>query len=313
LTRIAFVYPGQAAQRPDMARPWRTTAHAAVFEEVGGAAGVDLLTLADDAMACGASTALAQPAIYATALAAHDALIEAGIRPTVLAGHSLGEVTAAAAAGVLDRRAAAGLVAERGRAMGEACAAMPGAMAAVVRLDEEQIERLVRATSDVSVANTNAPGQTVLSGTPEAIDGLASAVRELGGRLLPLQVEGAFHSPAMTPAMVRLDALLGRVDLGDPAVPVVSGTDGLPKTTAAAIRTSLVDGMLAPVRWVDVQYALAAMVDAVIEVGPGDILRGCAKRTIPTVPFFSVSTPDDVAAAATELHMMQPGLAAARA
>lgn len=312
MTRIAFVFPGQAAQRPDMAAAWERTPYAGVFDQVGRAAGLDLRMLANDADACATSTALAQPAIFATSIAAFDALVDAGVTPDVVAGHSLGELSAAVAAGVLARDEAATLVVERGRAMGEACAATPGAMAAVIRLDEEQVARLVR-NHDVSVANTNAPGQTVLSGQPEVIEALRDPVRELGGRLLPLQVEGAFHSPAMAPAMVRLDAALRRTHLADPTVPVVSGTDGLPRHSADAVSKALVDGILAPVRWVDVQFALAAFADVVVEVGPGEILKGCAKRTIPSVPFFSVATPDEVEALLLELAALAPDLVATNA
>lgn len=307
MTRIAFVFPGQAAQRPDMAAAWDATSYADVFDRVGRAAGIALRTLANDAEACAMSTALAQPAIFATSIAAFDALVDAGVRPDVVAGHSLGELTAAVAAGVVARDDAAALVVERGRAMAEACAATPGAMAAVIRLDEEQIDRLVR-NHDVSVANTNAPGQTVLSGQPDVIAALRELVRELGGRLLPLEVEGAFHSPAMTPAMVRLDAALRRTRLTDPTVPVVSGTDGLPRHSADGVAKALVDGVLAPVRWVEVQFALAAFADVVVEVGPGEILKGCAKRTIPSVPCFSVATPDDVEALLPELAALVPDL-----
>ena len=290
-----------------MAAAWAATGYAGVFDQVGRAAGLDLRVLANDAEACARSTALAQPAIFAASLATFDALVDAGVRPDVVAGHSLGELTAAVAAGVVARGDAPALVVERGRAMGEACAATPGAMAAVIRLDEEQVDLLAR-THDVSVANTNAPGQTVLSGAPEVIEALRDRVRELGGRLVPLQVEGAFHSPAMAPAMVRLDAALRRTHLADPTVPVVSGTDGLPRHSADAVGKALVDGVLAPVRWIDVQFALAAFADVIIEVGPGEILKGCAKRTIPSVPFFSVATPDEVEALLPELAALAPDL-----
>jgi [acyl-carrier-protein] S-malonyltransferase len=312
VTRIAFAFPGQAAQRPDMAAAWADTPYDGVFDQVGRAAGLDLRNLANDADACARSTAVAQPAIFATSMAVLDALVDAGVTPDVVAGHSLGELTAAVAVGVFDRDDAAALVVERGRAMGDACAATPGAMAAVIRLDDEGVGRLVR-THDVSIANTNAPGQTVVSGDPDAIDALALTVRELGGRLMPLRVEGAFHSPAMAPAMVRLDAALRRTDLADPAVPVVSGTDGLPRHSADAVAHALVDGVLAPVRWVDVQHALAAMVDVVVEVGPGEILKGCARRTIPDVPFFTVATPDDVEALLPQLAAVAPDLTPATA
>ncbi len=291
--RIAFVYPGQGAQRPGMATDWAGTASFEVFGQVGRRSGLDLATLADDAEACGASTALAQPAIHAASLAAHDALRDAGVQPDLVAGHSLGEVTAAVAAGVVSRDAGADLVAERGRTMGAACRANPGSMAAIVRLDLDVVARLA-AEHDVVVANNNAPGQVVVSGDPDAVARVCASAKEAGGRGMPLDVEGAFHSPAMCPAVVAVDTLLRRMDLDDPKVPVVSGIDGRERTTQGDVRRALVEGILAPVRWVDVQRRIADLADLVIEVGPGRILAGCARRTIPDTPMFTVAGPDDV-------------------
>lgn len=300
--RTAFLFPGQAAQRPDMARAWDGTPHVAAFDLVGERMGADLRTLADDADACAASTALAQPAIHAASLAALDALLAAGVRPDVVAGHSLGEATAAVAAGVLDRTAGADLVVARGEAMGRACAASPGAMAAVVRLDLDVVESLVERVPDACVANANAPGQVVVSGPPEAVDEVGRLAKEAGGRALPLKVEGAFHSAAMSPAVVRVDTLLRQLDVNDPEVPVVSGIDGLPRSSGDAVARALVDGILAPVRWVDVQQSLVAdEVDLLVEVGPGGVLAGCAKRTVPGVTCVSVAGPEDVDAALAAL------------
>lgn len=125
---------------------------------------------------------------------------------------------------------------------------------------------------------------------------------------MPLQVEGAFHSPAMAPAMVRLDAALRRTELRAPTVPVVSGSDGRPRISADAVSKALVDGVLAPVRWVDVQFSLAALADVVVEVGPGEILRSCAKRTIPSVPWFCVASPQDVEVFLAQFDTLQRDL-----
>jgi [acyl-carrier-protein] S-malonyltransferase len=293
--RTAFVFPGQAAQRPGMASAWDGTPHRAPFELVGERAGIDLVRLADDADACGESTALAQPAIHAASLAAFDALLAAGIHPDVVAGHSLGEVTAAVAADVLDRRDGADLVVARGEAMGRACAASPGTMAAILRLDLETVEEIVARVPDACVANANAPGQVVVAGPEEAVDEVARLAGEQRGRAKALKVEGAFHSAAMSPAVVRVDTLLRQLDVRDPKVPVVSGIDGRPRTTGDAVTRALVDGILAPVRWIDVQTALVAdEVDLLVEVGPGGVLAGCAKRTVPDLPCVSVAGPDDV-------------------
>ncbi len=112
---------------------------------------------------------------------------------------------------------------------------------------------------------------------------------------MPLKVEGAFHSSAMAPAVVRVDTALRHVEVRDPVVPVVSGIDGLPRTSGDAVARALVDGILSPVRWIDVQHALAAdEVELLVEVGPGGVLSGCARRTLPHLPCVSVGDPGDV-------------------
>jgi [acyl-carrier-protein] S-malonyltransferase len=292
--RIAFVHPGQGALSSGMASVWRDHPSGRIIDLVGERAGLDLWTLGDDE-ASGADTAIAQPAILAVSLAAADALIEAGVRPGVVAGHSLGEVTAAIAGGALTLESGAEIVAERGRTMGAACRANPGTMAALLRLDRESVDRVVARVPDAQVANDNAPGQVVVSGPVPAIEQVAALAREAGGRAITLDVEGAFHSAAMTPATAAVDAVLRRTGVADLDVPLVSGTTGDVVASAGDVHRALVDGILAPVRWVDVQHRLAELeVDLVVECGPGGVLRGMAKRTIPDVPFFTVSAPEDV-------------------
>lgn len=292
--RIAFVFPGQGSHRPDMASAWLPEA-AELLDELSDATGLDLVAVADDADGCGSSTRLGQPAIHAISLVVLAALREAGVRPQLVAGHSLGEVTAAVAAGVFTPAEGAGLVAARGRAMGHACRTTPGAMAAVIRVDLGEVERIIDAVDDAVIANINAPGQVVIAGTPAAVELAAEQLRAVGGRVLSLPVEGAFHSPAMTPAVVALSTALGWVPARDPQVPVVSGVDGALRVTADSIVKALIEGVLAPVRWMDVQQALAdSAVDLIIEVGPGAVLTGLAKRTIAGIEIISVATPNDV-------------------
>jgi [acyl-carrier-protein] S-malonyltransferase len=292
--RIAFVHPGQGALRSGMAAAWRGHPAGQVIDEVGERAGLDLWTLADDP-ASGADTAVAQPAILAVSLAASRALTDAGIRPAFVAGHSLGECTAAIVGGALSVADGAEVVAERGRAMGAACRANPGTMAAIIKLDRDEVDRLVARVPDAQVANDNAPGQVVVSGPVDAIDQVAELARDEGGRAMALDVEGAFHSAAMTPATVALDGLLRRTGLDDLDVPLVTGTTGELVASRGDVHRALVDGILAPVRWVDVQRKLAALeVDLLVECGPGGVLKGMAKRTVPDLDVLTVSAPEDV-------------------
>lgn len=292
--RTAFIFPGQGSLDGDPLGVWRGHERAtAVVDRVCAATGIDLWDLPADA---GARTAIAQPAIFAASLAAAAELEAGGFVPDAVAGHSLGELTAAVAAGAVDLDAAAELVAVRGAAFAVACERDPGTMAALVRLDLATVEAVVAAIDGVTVANVNAPGQVVVSGTPAAVERAREIARERGGRGLPLDVEGAFHSPAMTSAVTPFDAALRRTGLRDPELPLVTGTGGRILTDADGIRRALLDGVLSPVQWVAVQERLVAMgVERLVEVGPGGVLTGLARRTVPdVVELWTVAAPDDL-------------------
>ncbi len=293
--RVAFVFPGQGSHRAGMASAWDGHPSRGVFDLAARTTGLDLAALADDADTCAASTAIGQPAILTASWAAADALARAGVTPDIVAGHSLGEVSAAAAAGCLDWAQATALVAERGRAMGDACRTTPGAMAAVVRLDPATVESAIADLPDVSIANQNAAEQVVVSGAHPQFDLACEAIRDRGGRIIPLRVEGAFHSPAMAPAVVRVDAVLARTPLGDAQVPLVQGASGSVARAAADVRRGLVDGILSSVRWVAVQERLLALgADVVVEVGPGGVLAAIARRAHPELAVLTCASPSDV-------------------
>jgi [acyl-carrier-protein] S-malonyltransferase len=302
--RIAFVFPGQGSYRAKALRAWTGHAASDVLAELEAGLGRDPVALSDDPEA-GTRTADAQPAILAASLVAFDALIRAGVRPDVVAGHSLGEVTASVAAGALTTPDGAALVAERGAAMAAACTVSPGTMAAVVKLGIDAVEVLVDEVEELVIANDNAPGQVVVSGPPAAIDAIRARARDAGGRVVPLEVEGAFHSPAMSTARDRVAAAVDDIRVSAPAIPFVSGTSAGRHTTAQAVAAGLVDGVLAPVRWREVQLELARSgVTHLVEVGPGGVLAGLARRTLPDVAVRTVATPADVIDVADELAMV---------
>ena len=299
---VAFVFPGQGAFRFGCLDAWVDHPAAALLEEISGALGRDIRRVAADP-ATGTRTADAQPAILAASLLAWRAVTDAGLRPSHVAGHSLGEIAAAVAAGALSVADAARLVEVRGRSMARACAQRPGTMAALVRLEPPQVEDLVARVEDAVIANDNAPGQVVVAGSDEAVSRVAVLAREAGGRALPIEVEGAFHSPAMAPAVPDVAEVVEALDLRDPEVPLVSGTSASPLTTAAAVATALVEGILAPVRWREVQLELQARgVTTLLELGPGGVLKGLAKRTVSDLEVLTVDGPeqaDDAMAALT--------------
>jgi len=304
---VAIVFPGQGSHRAGALAPWQGHPATAVLEDVSAGLGRDVVPLTEDP-ATGGRTADAQPAIMAVSLVAAQALLDAGVVPDVVAGHSLGEFTAAIVAGCLDVRDGAALVGTRGRTMGEACAVNPGTMAAVVKLNPDAVEVLVDGIDGLVVANDNAPGQVVVAGHPDAVAQVRDRAKEAGGRALPLDVEGAFHSPAMAPAVAAVRAAVADLSVRDPGPTFVSGSTAAPLADGAGVAAALVDGILAPVRWREVQEQLAALgVTDLIEAGPGGVLAGLAKRTIPDVTVHKVETPDDLATTVAALGATSHG------
>lgn len=290
----AFVFPGQGSHRAGALGAWSGHEAFGLVEELNEGLGRDVVALSGDPTA-GDRTADAQPAIMAASLVAWRALLDAGVRPDRLAGHSLGEYTAAVASGALSVADGARVVAARGRAMGAACRQRPGTMAAVLKLHVDAVEVLVDGVDGVVIANDNAPGQVVVAGDPPAVEEVRRGARDAGGRALPLGVEGAFHSPAMAPAVDAVRAVLEVVSVADPDLPVVSGATVREHDRAGPLAEALVAGILSPVRWREVQSRLAALgTTTLVEVGPGGVLAGLAKRTVPELTVYTVATPDDL-------------------
>jgi [acyl-carrier-protein] S-malonyltransferase len=219
------------------------------------------------------STRFAQPAIFCASLAGWDAL---ALEPSAAAGHSLGELAALVAAGVLAREDGLELVVLRGRLMAEADDS--GSMLALVGATEEEA-REIAAAAGVTVANDNAPGQVVLSGPRDALAAAEAAAGERGRRALPLDVAGAFHSPAMAPAVAPFRAALDEVEVREARFPVVSCSTTRP---FGDVREELAAALIKPVRWRETMLALHAEgVRRFVEVGPGKVLARMGKRILP--------------------------------
>ena len=213
-----------------------------------------------------------QLSVFASSIDTFHELEENGVKPDVVAGHSLGEYAAAFAAGSLGLEDGLRLVAERDRLMTEASAQNPGEMMAIIGAGAQEVDDAVGlANGAVTTANYNTPRQTVISGEREAIEAVAGRV---GGKKRKLGVAGAFHSPFMQEAAVAMEALLAEVHLNDPDIPMVSGIDGAVLAKADDVRLALRDQMLSPVRWVAVVERLAALgVEEVVEAGGGTLVR----------------------------------------
>jgi [acyl-carrier-protein] S-malonyltransferase len=295
---LAFTFPGQGSQRPGMGRPWQGHESWELIEEASDVAGRDVAALLLDADAEELrDTRNAQLTTFVSSLMVLDAVERLGIEPSFCAGHSLGEYTALVATGALSFDDGVRLVVERADAMHEAGLAAPGTMAAVLGLDDDDVEIACRrADSDVWVANFNAPGQIVIAGSPEGVAKASDIAKELGAkRVMPLQVSGAFHTPFMTAARDRLRVAITAASPRDTEVPVVSNVDALLHATGDEWSSLLSAQLSNPVRWKHCLLTLAAEgVTGFVELGPGGVLTGMAKRTVENSRTISVATPDEL-------------------
>jgi [acyl-carrier-protein] S-malonyltransferase len=297
---IAYVFPGQGAQSVGMGLDLYEVSSAAreVFDIADAAVGFPLSRLCFEGPADELTQTInVQPAIVCVSLALLAAARENGLpEPVMLAGHSLGEYTALAAAGAIGTAEVITLARERGRLMHEASLAQPGAMLALLGADPDQALALAEACG-VVVANYNCPGQIVISGTREGIDLAQQKAREFGAaRAIPLAVSGAFHSPLMQPAIDGMQTVLETVAFADPAYPVITNTGAGPLTLAAEIKDELLRQLRQSVRWQDtVNYMLGQGVDTFVEIGPGKVLSGLIRKTGPDAVTINIGNAAQVA------------------
>jgi [acyl-carrier-protein] S-malonyltransferase len=249
-------------------------------------------------------TDVAQPAVVATSLAALAVLRERGpLEVGGVAGHSVGELAAYVAAGVLTPEDALRLVAVRAQAMASACKTVAGTMAAVIGLDEPALRAACDAASrdgsSVEVANLNSPGQLIVSGARDAIERVAEHARAAGARrVLPLNVGGPFHSVYMRPAAARLASAVAETSFSPARVPVVLNASAEVAQDPQALRRELEVQVYSPVRWIDSLQRLAALgCDRFLEIGPGQVLAGLVRRTLPAATVASFGSPGDLRAA----------------
>jgi [acyl-carrier-protein] S-malonyltransferase len=305
----AFVFPGQGAQTIGMGRDLADAYPAArtVFDEVDDALGQKLSSLIWDGEADELTlTANAQPALMATSLAAMRALEAEGIKVTdaaYVAGHSLGEYSALAAAGALSVADCARLLRIRGQAMQDAVPVGEGAMAAVLGLDLAAVREVASEAAQGEVceaANDNDPAQVVVSGHRTAVERAVDIAKEKGAkRALLLPVSAPFHCALMQPAADRMQAALAEVEIAAPSVPLVANVRAEAVQDAATIRELLVAQVTGAVRWREsVAWMAGQGVTEAWEIGAGKALSGMIKRIDRSVATRAVGTPDDVRAAA---------------
>ena len=295
---LAFTFPGQGSQRSGMGHAWVEHPSWEVAAEASEIAGRDLTALLLDApMEELTRTANAQLATFVMSLVVLDAVERLGLFPAACAGHSLGEYTALVASGSLSLSDGTKLVIARGDAMQAAADSQPGTMAALIGIaDEDADAACQRAEDDVWVANYNAPGQVVIAGTEAGIRTATDRAKELGAKkVLPIPVSGAFHTQLMLPARVRLREALDSVEFHSPEVPVIANVDARVHTDPADWPGLLSAQLCSPVRWRQSLETLSGRGATVLaELGPGGVLTGMVRRTIPDVRGVAVAVPSDL-------------------
>ncbi|NQU42848.1 ACP S-malonyltransferase [bacterium] len=306
-----FLFPGQGSQFVGMGKSLYDAEPKArvLFEEADAVLGRYLSRMCfEGPEEVLKETENTQPALYLCSAAAVQILKDRGVGPAAVAGHSLGEYSALYASGVVDFATGLRLVIARGRAMAEAGRQVPGAMAAVLGLDLEQVDSVcLQVSTDVSkvvVANDNSPGQTVISGHPDAVERACKlALRDGAKRALPLPVSGAFHSPLVQSAQEVMRAEIGQVQLRTPACQLIQNVTARSEAVPESIAENLVAQITSRVRWVEIVRTMAAQGATVaLEVGPGKVLAGLVKRIDKDIVVHPAGTAEEISQLAATIQ-----------
>lgn len=311
MSKIAFIFPGQGAQKTGMGKDFYEQSQRAA--EIYDAASkrlkeemeIDIRTLCFDENDKLDQTAYTQAALVTTCLAMARTLEEKGVRADVTAGLSLGEYCAIAVAGGMSDLDAVWAVRKRGVLMEEAVPAGVGAMAAVLGLSAEQIEKVTEEIKGVTVANYNCPGQVVITGETDSVDAAKEKLLECGAkRVLPLNVSGPFHSPMLKEAGEKLSEVLDQIHFHELELPYVTNVTAEPITDICKTKELLKEQVAASVRW---QQSMERMiedgVDTFIEIGPGKTLAGFLKKINRTVTVMNISCIEDVDKVASAVNL----------
>lgn len=294
MSKKAYVFPGQGAQFIGMGKDLFDQGGKMKerFEQANAVLGFDITSImfsgTDEELK---ETKVTQPAIYLHSTILAEALGE-DFQPDMVAGHSLGEISALCAAGYLSFEDGLKIVSVRAQAMQKACEAEPSTMAAILGLDDEVVEKACEETEGVVVAaNYNCPGQLVISGSVPAIDAACEKLTEAGARrALKLPVGGAFHSPLMESARAELAAVIESTPFSEGRCPVYQNVSAKAETSPEEIKKNLITQLTDPVRWTQsMQSMLADGAEEIIEVGPGKVLQGLFKKVDRKLPTSSAS------------------------
>ena len=285
----AYVFPGQGAQFSGMGKDLYESSEEAkaLFEKANELLGFRIT----DIMFEGTAEALKQTKVTQPAIFLHSTILAKllgnSFQPEMVAGHSLGEISALTAAGVLSFEDGLKLVSKRAIAMQAACEAEPSSMAAILGLENEVVEEICRNCKGIVVAaNYNCPGQLVISGNTDAVNDACEKLKDAGARrALLLPVGGAFHSPLMEPARAELAKAIENTNFNNPVCPIYQNVTATGVTESNDIKENLISQLTAPVRWTQtMQQMIIDGVTSFTEVGPGKVLQGLVKKVDRTIP-----------------------------
>ena len=297
MSKIAFIYPGQGAQKAGMGKDFYENSPLArdIYDRASECLKLDMRALCFEENDLLDQTEYTQAAMVTTCLAMTAVLNEQGAEADVTAGLSLGEYCAIAEAGAMDLLDAIRLVRVRGQLMQHTVPTGEGAMAAVLGMDADQIDAVVEPIANVTVANYNCPGQIVITGGTAGIEQASKALKEAGAkRVVPLNVSGPFHSPMLRSAGEKLGKELLTVQLGELKIPYVTNVTAEYVTDSSEIRELLTRQVYSPVRWEQsIRKMIAQDVDTFVEIGPGRTLTGFLRKIDRNVTVYQVNTWED--------------------
>jgi len=306
--KIAFVFPGQGSQYIGMGKEIYENFDVArgVFKEASDELGYDLADMSFNGPAEELNkTFRTQPCVLTVSIAIHRVLLSKGMKPSVAAGHSLGEYSAIVAAEVLRFRDAVRLTEKRGRFMQEAVPGGKGLMAAIIGLERDRVDEICGSVQSgyASPANYNCPGQIVIAGEKSAVEEVMELSKQAGAkRVVPLQVSVPSHCKLMDEASKRLAELLDEIDFKPPVIPLVNNADAMFLNTVGDIKSSLIRQLNNPLLWEDSIKAITESgIDTFVEVGPARVLSGLIKRIVPSARVYNVEDIKSLNKTLTEL------------